>query len=60
LNPENYNQKETKLIYLKKMIDLVQLMNKQELAVKPNKVVAGLEPENTNIFLQGTDNDFYI
>jgi len=42
------------------MIDLVQLMNKQELAVKPNKVVAGLEPENTNIFLQGTDNDFYI
>ena len=35
------------------MIDLVQLMTKQELAVKPNKVVAGLEPENTNIFLQG-------
>ena len=36
------------------MIDLVQLMTKQELAVKPNKVVAGLEPEYTNIFLQGS------
>lgn len=36
------------------MIDLVQIIAKKELAVKPSKVVSGLEPENTNIFLQGT------
>ncbi len=41
------------------MIDLVQLINKQELAVKPNKIVAGLEPENTNIFLQGFFHCFF-
>lgn len=29
------------------------MITKQELAVKPNKVVAGMEPENTNILLQG-------
>ena len=58
-NPETYSQKETKIIYLKKMIDLVQLMTKQELAVKPNKVVAGLEPEYTNVFLQGSNSFFF-
>ena len=34
------------------MIDLVQIMLKEEIPAKPNKIVAGLEPENTNIFLQ--------
>ncbi len=53
LNPNTYQQKETKLIYLKKMVDLVQLMTKKEVAMKPNKMIAGIEPENTNIFLQG-------
>jgi len=33
------------------MIDLVQLMLKEEIAARPNKIVAGLEPNNTNLFL---------
>ena len=39
-------------MYLKKIIDLTQYAIKQELPAKPNKIVAGLEPENTNLFLQ--------
>jgi TRAF3-interacting protein 1 len=34
------------------MIDLIQLCLKEEITAKPNKIVAGLEPENTNVFLQ--------
>lgn len=35
------------------MIDLVSMMNNSQLEAKPIKIVAGLEPEKTNIFLQG-------
>lgn len=35
------------------MIDLVQVMLKEEIEAKPNKIVAGLEPDLTNTFLQG-------
>jgi len=34
------------------MIDLVQTMSGYEIPAKPSKIVAGLEPENTNLFLQ--------
>jgi TRAF3-interacting protein 1 len=34
------------------MVALVSLMIGEECDVKPGKVVAGLEPEKTNIFLQ--------
>ncbi len=44
-NSEFYNSKERKIDYLKKMIDLVQLMLKEPIEAKPNKIVAGLEPD---------------
>ena len=47
-----YQNRELKLLYLKKMIDLVQLMLNEELTVKPSKIVAGHDPESTNQFLQ--------
>eukprot|EP00828_Plagiopyla_frontata_P033894 TRINITY_DN4403_c0_g1_i1.p1 TRINITY_DN4403_c0_g1~~TRINITY_DN4403_c0_g1_i1.p1 ORF type:complete len:462 (+),score=105.79 TRINITY_DN4403_c0_g1_i1:128-1387(+) len=50
LNPSQ--QKEVKLQFLSKMKDLVQLMTGEELAVKPTRIIAGHEPENTNILLQ--------
>lgn len=37
---------------MKKIIDLTQLMLKEEIPAKPGKIVAGLEPENTNLMLQ--------
>ena len=33
------------------MIDLVSIMLKEEVQAKPNKIVAGLEPDLTNTFL---------
>jgi TRAF3-interacting protein 1 len=40
------------MAYLQKMIDLVELMSKEQVLAKPGKIVAGLEPELTNILLQ--------
>ena len=34
------------------MVDVVQLVNNEAIDVKPSKIVAGLEPDKTNIFLQ--------
>lgn len=52
LKSDYYSSKDQKILYLRKMIELCQIMTKQEIPAKPNKIVAGLEPENTNIFLQ--------
>lgn len=52
LNPDIYKDKDTKMRFLNKLIDLVNLCIGDKLEVKANKIVAGLEPENTNILLQ--------
>lgn len=41
-----------KIQFLRKVIDLTQHAIGKGLQAKPNKIVAGLEPENTNEFLQ--------
>ena len=47
----NLTDKQAKIEYLNKIFLLVGICKGQELAVKSNKVVAGMEPENTNEFL---------
>ena len=56
------------MAYLQKFVDLIRVMGKEEIAAKPAKIVAGLEPENTNAMLQslyklavsGNSSDPYI
>lgn len=52
LAPEFYTNKENKILFLKKAQDLVQTMLQREIPCKPTRVVAGHEPENTNLLLQ--------
>lgn len=49
---ETHNEKEAKVAFLQKAIDLVQMVNAEPLRVKPGKIVAGLEADLTNEFLQ--------
>ena len=53
LAPDFYTNKENKILFLKKVQDLVQTMLQREIPCKPTRVVAGHEPENTNLLLQG-------
>ncbi|XP_071451410.1 TRAF3-interacting protein 1 [Hetaerina americana] len=49
MNSENVTDKESKMAFLQKVIDVV---SKLSLAVRPAKIVAGYEPEKTNELLQ--------
>ena len=40
-----YNDKDKKIVYLEKLIKLTEFMSGQEMKAKPQKIVAGLEPE---------------
>ena len=44
--------KSEKLEFLKKMINLVSMALNENIDIKPMKVLRGLEPEKTNIFLE--------
>ena len=46
------HEKDAKIAILTKMITLTEMMIGEKMDVKPSKVVAGLEPERTNYFLQ--------
>ena len=46
------HEKDAKLSILTKMITLTEMMVGEKIDVKPSKIVAGLEPERTNYFLQ--------
>ncbi|CAD8110685.1 unnamed protein product [Paramecium primaurelia] len=52
LDGNTYDNKDKKLQFLQKIIDLTSMMLKEEIAAKPGKIAAGLEPENTNLLLQ--------
>ena len=52
LNSAKIKDKDSKLNYLSKIISVVELSAGTQINIKPGKVVAGLEPENTNAFLQ--------
>ena len=49
---ENVKDKEKKLIFLQKVIDVLMFATGQKLKVKPSRIVAGAEPEKTNEMLQ--------
>ena len=51
-NSANVKDKESKVAYLEKIIGTVAEALGRPRAARPLKVVAGLEPENTNLFLQ--------
>ena len=46
--------KEAKLAYLSKIIKCVEAALGKQINIRPVKVVAGLEPENTNAFLSSS------
>ena len=52
LDSKAITDKDAKINFLTKLITLTEMMIGEELEVKPNKIVAGHEPEKTNHFLQ--------
>ena len=52
LDSKSITEKDAKIAFLVKLIQLTELVVGEELDVKPSKVVAGHEPDKTNLFLQ--------
>ncbi|XP_037017310.2 TRAF3-interacting protein 1 isoform X2 [Artibeus jamaicensis] len=52
MKSDNVKDKDSKISFLQKAIDVVVLVSGEPLAVKPARVVAGHEPERTNELLQ--------
>ncbi|KAM8934135.1 TRAF3-interacting protein 1 [Pelodytes ibericus] len=52
LKSDNVKDKDAKISFLQKAIDVVLIVTGEPLAVKPARVVAGHEPERTNELLQ--------
>lgn len=48
----NPQDKDSKIVFLQKAIDVVMLVSGEPLAAKPARIVAGHEPERTNELLQ--------
>ncbi|XP_021693082.1 TRAF3-interacting protein 1 [Aedes aegypti] len=49
---DNIKDRDAKIAYLQKLIDVTKSVTGQELKVRPSKVVAGLEADKTNELLQ--------
>ncbi|KAI9352009.1 microtubule-binding protein MIP-T3-domain-containing protein [Obelidium mucronatum] len=52
MNSENVKDKDAKVAYLYKMIDCIGMVTNVEIKANPLKIVAGMDPEDTNAFLQ--------
>ncbi|GIY56351.1 TRAF3-interacting protein 1 [Caerostris darwini] len=52
LQSENVKDKESKIQFLQKAVDVLSLVTNQPVNLKPSKVVAGHDPQKTNLFLQ--------
>ncbi|KAG4068340.1 hypothetical protein HA402_007860 [Bradysia odoriphaga] len=48
----NIKDKDAKILFLQKVIDVVKISTKENVNAKPSKIVAGQEPERTNELLQ--------
>lgn len=51
MDAKSITEKDAKINFLTKLITLTEMIIGEELDVKPNKIVAGHEPEKTNAFL---------
>uniref|UniRef100_UPI0037E8294D TRAF3-interacting protein 1 isoform X2 n=1 Tax=Semicossyphus pulcher TaxID=241346 RepID=UPI0037E8294D len=52
MKSDNVKDKDSKIVFLQKAIDVVMLVSGEPLAAKPVRIVAGHEPEKTNELLQ--------
>ncbi|XP_052462685.1 TRAF3-interacting protein 1 isoform X2 [Carassius gibelio] len=52
MKADNVKDKDSKIAFLQKAIDVVMLVSGESLAAKPARIVAGHEPEKTNELLQ--------
>ncbi|KAM9859419.1 TRAF3-interacting protein 1-like [Aulostomus maculatus] len=52
MKSDNVTEKDTKIAFLQKAIDVVMLVSGEPLTAKPSRIVAGLQPERTNEMLQ--------
>ncbi|XP_043987638.1 TRAF3-interacting protein 1 isoform X3 [Gambusia affinis] len=52
MKSDSVKDKDSKMFYLQKAIDVVMLVSGEPLAAKPARIVAGHEPEKTNELLQ--------
>ncbi|XP_026151736.1 TRAF3-interacting protein 1 isoform X2 [Mastacembelus armatus] len=52
MKSDNVKDKDSKMAFLQKAIDVVMLVSGEPLAAKPARIVAGHEPEKTNELLQ--------
>jgi TRAF3-interacting protein 1 len=51
LDGKAITEKDAKINFLVKLLQLTELVIGEEIDVKPTKIVAGHEPEKTNFFL---------
>ncbi|XP_031356031.1 TRAF3-interacting protein 1 isoform X3 [Photinus pyralis] len=49
---ENVKEKDDKIAFLNKVIEATKVITGMDLAVRPSKVIAGFEPNETNLLLQ--------
>ena len=52
LNGKAIKEKESKIAWINKLVKHVETVSGEEIKINPKKLVAGLEPENTNRMLQ--------
>ncbi|XP_032830852.2 TRAF3-interacting protein 1 isoform X2 [Petromyzon marinus] len=52
MKSDNVKEREAKITFLQKAIDVVAMASGEAVPVRPSKIVAGHEPERTNEFLQ--------
>lgn len=52
LNSKSFEDKDSKLAWLVKIITLTELMLEETIDIKPSMVLAGQQPEKTNAWLQ--------
>ncbi|XP_026479206.1 TRAF3-interacting protein 1-like [Ctenocephalides felis] len=52
LNSENVKERDNKIVFLQKTIEVVKMVTGKPLTVRPSKIISGHEPEKTNELLQ--------